>query len=226
MLTDDEICNIAKLTETAESGTEGYILPVSFARAIIAAHTAKLSGVDMEPVAWMRQHKGVPDKLTTFTDDPEAAARWGELGSPLEPMFSATQLAAVLVQVAADKKLWLWKNFVNGRPEYWAFDNAFPIHMDHGDPQTLGEPCGYALFKPSRNAKPDIGEAEVFRRIAEAIKNEDQGTPFQKFMYCEGSELLSQSMKKAMAATWRAACKVCFEDEEMRRARAQQEQKQ
>ena len=39
-------------------------------------------------------------------------------------------------------KLWLWKNFVDGKPEYLAFDNPFPVHMDCGDPQTLGEPCG------------------------------------------------------------------------------------
>ena len=47
-------------------------------------------------------------------------------------------------------KLWLWKNFVGGRPEYWAFEHLYPINMDNGDPQTLGEPCGYALLKPSR----------------------------------------------------------------------------
>lgn len=61
--------------------------------------------------------------------------------------------------------LWLWKNFVGGRPEYWAFDNAFPVHLDGGDPQTLGEPCGYALFKPSRKGRHDISDAEVMRRI-------------------------------------------------------------
>ena len=63
-------------------------------------------------------------------------------------------------------KLWLWKNFVNGRPEYRAFDNPFPVHLDCGDPQTLGEPCGYAIFKESRNGRPDVTEAEVLRRIA------------------------------------------------------------
>jgi hypothetical protein len=65
-------------------------------------------------------------------------------------------------------KLWLWKNFVDGKPEYWAFDNPFPVHMDCGDPQTLGEPCGYAIFKESRAGRPDVPEDEVLRRIAEA----------------------------------------------------------
>lgn len=44
------------------------------------------------------------------------------------------------------KKLWLWRNFVDGRPEYWAFDNPYPCH-ENGDPMTFGEPCGYALVK-------------------------------------------------------------------------------
>lgn len=41
-----------------------------------------------EPVAWMKHHKGVPDKRTTFTDNPEAVARWAELGAPLEPLYA------------------------------------------------------------------------------------------------------------------------------------------
>ena len=65
--------------------------------------------------------------------------------------------------------LWLWKNCVEGRPEYWAFDNAFPVHLDGGDPQTLGEPCGYALFKPSRKGRHDISDAEVLRRIGHPV---------------------------------------------------------
>jgi hypothetical protein len=40
-LTDDEIIEIAKQTQSAEPGREGYILPVSFARAIEAAHNIK-----------------------------------------------------------------------------------------------------------------------------------------------------------------------------------------
>jgi hypothetical protein len=66
------------------------------------------------------------------------------------------------------KKLWLWKNFVDGRPEYWAFDNAYPINLDNGDPQTLGEPCGYALFKPSRTGRTDVSEEQVLRAIERA----------------------------------------------------------
>lgn len=65
-------------------------------------------------------------------------------------------------------RLWLWKNFVDGKPEYWAFDNPFPVHLDCGDPQTLGEPCGYAIFKESRNGRPDVPEEEVLCRIVDS----------------------------------------------------------
>ena len=65
-------------------------------------------------------------------------------------------------------KLWLWKNFVNGVPEYWAFDNAFPVGVDHSDPLTLGEPCGYALLKESRKGRNDIADNEVLRRVVAA----------------------------------------------------------
>lgn len=62
-------------------------------------------------------------------------------------------------------KLWLWKNFVDGRPEYWAFDNPFPCETRHGDPLTLGEPCGYALLKESECGRDDINEATVIEKI-------------------------------------------------------------
>ena len=67
------------------------------------------------------------------------------------------------------QKLWLWKNFVDGKPEYWAFDNPFPIHLDSGDPQVLGEPCGYAIFKESRQGRTDVSEKEVLRCISIAL---------------------------------------------------------
>jgi len=75
-----------------------------------------------------------------------------------------------LAACAGGGKLWLWKNFVDGRPEYWAFDNPYPIHLDHGDPQTLGEPCGYALFKPSRTGRTDVSEAQVLQAIVRTNK--------------------------------------------------------
>lgn len=58
-------------------------------------------------------------------------------------------------QAEPEPKLWLWKNFVDGKQEYWVFDNLYPININDGDPQTLGDPCGYALFKPSRNGRKE-----------------------------------------------------------------------
>lgn len=79
------------------------------------------------------------------------------------PAVSAAPVEAVEVP-----KLWLWKNFVDGRPEYWAFDNPYPTNLDNADPQTLGEPCGYALFKPSRVGRTDRTEAQVLHAISVA----------------------------------------------------------
>lgn len=64
-------------------------------------------------------------------------------------------------------KLWLWKNFVDGRPEYWAFDNPYPCHPNC-DPMVFGEPCGYAIFKPSQQGRFDVSEAEVIANIKRA----------------------------------------------------------
>lgn len=65
------------------------------------------------------------------------------------------------------RKLWLWKNFVNGRPEFWAFDNPYPCH-ENGDPITLGEPVGYALLKESVSGRPEASESEVLAGIERA----------------------------------------------------------
>ena len=51
------------------------------------------------------------------------------------------------------RKLWLWRNFVDGVREYWAFDNAYPCRLDGGDPLVLGEPCGYAVFIESAKGR-------------------------------------------------------------------------
>lgn len=41
MLTDDEIIAIADATKSAEPGSDGYILPITFARSLLAANEAK-----------------------------------------------------------------------------------------------------------------------------------------------------------------------------------------
>lgn len=71
------------------------------------------------------------------------------------------------------KKLWLWKNFVDGKPEYWAFDNPYPCHPN-GDPMTLGEPCGYAIEMQSINGRPDRSEEYVINQIKVALAHESR----------------------------------------------------
>ena len=58
------------------------------------------------------------------------------------------------------QRFWLWKNFVDGKQEYWAFDNLYPTH-DGGDPMTLGEPCGYAIFKASTPRGAESAESRL-----------------------------------------------------------------
>jgi hypothetical protein len=74
------------------------------------------------------------------------------------------------------ERLWLWKNFVDGKPEYWAFDNPFPT-IDGGDPLTLGQPSGWAILKPSVNGRPDVPASEVeiaIKRVAqEPVADDD-----------------------------------------------------
>jgi hypothetical protein len=90
-----------------------------------------------------------------------------EVGEEYESSTAALwNRRAAAPAVHAPHKLWLWKNFVDGKPEYWAFDNPYPTRMDCGDPQTLGQPCGYALFKPSRDGSHGRTEEQVLREMA------------------------------------------------------------
>ena len=80
------------------------------------------------------------------------------------------------------KKLWLWKNFVDGRPEYWAFDNPYPC-QPNGDPITLGEPCGYAIVKESVQGRTDVPEANVISAIKRATQRpEALPTSFENWL--------------------------------------------
>lgn len=102
-----------------------------------------------------------------YPSNPTNAARagWRACRLSARPQKAAPQPQQAEPGAVMEGKLWLWKNFVNGRPEYWAFDNPYPVRMDCGDPQTLGEPCGYAIFKPSRNGRPDVPEERVLAAI-------------------------------------------------------------
>jgi hypothetical protein len=103
------------------------------------------------------------DSKVVNEQEREVLTRWLATSQRPSPLASPSA-----PQPAEGKKLWLWKNFVDGKPEYWAFDNPFPINLNDGDPQTLGEPCGYAVFKPSREGRTDWTEEKVLRAIARA----------------------------------------------------------
>ena len=126
----------------------------------------------------MTERELLQQALDALEDQKQAIADWGAYAGDyfkrkynLDGDIAANDeliesISAHLAQPPAEpQKLWLWKNFVDGKPEYWAFDNPFPVHMDCGDPQTLGEPCGYAIVKPSRQGRTDVSDAEVLRRI-------------------------------------------------------------
>lgn len=128
--------------------------------AIAAALTSQREATLREAVAHLRESSKIhsdPFIADTLVFAAEAIERLiGEPAPPLQPA-----------------KLWLWRNFVDGRPEYWAFDNPHPMHdpavHGHGDPMTFGEPCGYALVKSSLNGRPDADEAEVVATIKRAL---------------------------------------------------------
>lgn len=74
------------------------------------------------------------------------------------------------------ERLWLWRNFVDGRPEYWAFDNPYPCEPC-GDPITLGEPCGYAIFKKSTRGRTDVSDEDVIAAIKRALHPAREPSP-------------------------------------------------
>ena len=75
------------------------------------------------------------------------------------------------VEHSNERCMWLWKNFVDGRPEYWAFDNPYPCHQN-GDPMTLGEPCGYAIVKASIRGRTDVSDEQIMGAIQRTCSTE------------------------------------------------------
>ena len=135
MMTADEIIAIAKATETAEPGTDGYILPVSFARAIENAVIVKLcAGVEMqEPAAYAGKTQAGKWKYTTGSIG--SAKTWLlyqereylTKGLQIVPLFTADQLqiaiAAARVKALEDAALnceelhWTWRMGDNSGPK-------------------------------------------------------------------------------------------------------------
>ncbi len=126
----------------------------------ITAGRAAIDGAERvpthRPTGWMahRDQYAVQVLFNPYTGEPRDVrdVQSDPQGILIMPPGKVEMLAA---KKNLEPKLWLWKNFVDGRQEYWAFDNLYPINMNDDDPQTLGEPCGYALLKPSRNGRKE-----------------------------------------------------------------------
>lgn len=56
--------------------------------------------------------------------------------------------------LAPESKLWLWRN----GDHFLAFEYLYPCFTPGGDPMTLGEPVGYAVFKRSFDRDAARGE--------------------------------------------------------------------
>jgi hypothetical protein len=92
------------------------------------------------------------------------------------PLKTAIETLCARLSAPEPAKLWLWKNFVDGRPEYWAFDNPYPRNLNDGDPQTIGQPCGYAIFKFSRDGSNGRTEEQVLHEMA-SVNSKSQPEP-------------------------------------------------
>jgi hypothetical protein len=112
----------------------------------------------------------------------------------VEDWQSAIETLRTRLAQPEPKKLWLWKNFVDGRPEYWAFDNPYPTNLEDGDPQTLGQPCGYAIFKPSRDGSNGRTEEQVLREMA-SVKSKAQPEPEPVACDCDSPAWCKQYKK-------------------------------
>ena len=121
------------------------------------------AAIDRERLATMRA-----DQANSALDMAKRELAAAEHDLRISVKNHAADLSAMSATPA--KRLWLWKNFVDGRPEYWAFDNPYPTHGG-GDPMTLGEPCGYAIFKSSTAGRTDVPEEQVIAAIRRAADN-------------------------------------------------------
>lgn len=148
-------------------------------------------------------HNALSGRKPEYRSEDGGFIRWGLVEKEMHDAVDAAFAASANVP----RKLWLWKNFVDGRPEYWAFDNPYPTHGG-GDPQTLGEPCGYAIFKESVVApgRADVPESDVISAIKRVSARSHGGQSGKKwcehvgglgppFPYCEICSAASASAR-------------------------------
>jgi len=71
-----------------------------------------------------------------------------------------------------NKRFWLFRNYVNGAPQFLAFDNPYPCHPG-GDPMTLGAPYGVAFFVDSDTGR-EWSDQQVMNEIRTAWDDEEK----------------------------------------------------
>lgn len=113
--TDAEIVALADATRTAEGGANGYILPISFCRAVLAKWGT--------PPAVA----GEPSKVWgefVYTEDPKRAQHARDNGIDVQPVFTTpqpTQPQAVAVPLTDEQiESLLWKYGYDPDDEYMA----------------------------------------------------------------------------------------------------------
>ena len=70
------------------------------------------------------------------------------------------------------KRFWLFRNYVDGVPQFLAFDNPYPCHPS-GDPMTLGAPYGVAFFVESDTGR-EWSDQQVMNEIRAARSSDLQ----------------------------------------------------
>ena len=111
--TDAEIVALADATRTAEGGANGYILPISFARAVLAkwgqpAHSGA-------PVAWLNPWRA--DQVTTDYD------AYGKHGIPLYTAPQPVEREPLTCEWAHNEDDGFWDTECG---QSWRFDDGGP----------------------------------------------------------------------------------------------------
>lgn len=109
---------------------------------------AKLSDERIEELAhrmaWRYKFSSDPNHSNTYTFNRNCLLQFVRA---IEAEVLASQPAQGGKNVADGSKLWLWKN----GDHFLAFAHEYPCYEPGGDPMTLGEPVGHAIFKASHD---------------------------------------------------------------------------
>ena len=129
------------------------------------AHTQQFANTDRE--VWREREGDYYADSIHVTENGDIGINCGGRVVVL-PVREWHRRALQSLTTSTPERLWLWRNFVDGEPQYWAFDNAYPC-FPNGDPITRGEPCGYALVKQSTKGRHDVSDEQVIAAIKRGL---------------------------------------------------------